>query len=67
MPNHPGRPGHPAYDLVVDHDLGVLCRSCNSSKAATYDRERRRTTPPPPPPPPAKNNNPWQKPPTTPE
>jgi hypothetical protein len=47
MPNHPGRPGHPAYDLVVDHDLGILCRSCNSSKAATFDRERRRNQPPP--------------------
>ena len=45
MPNHPGRPAHPAYDLVVDHDLGVICRQCNSHKAATHDRERRRTPP----------------------
>ena len=35
---HTGRPAHPATDLVVDHDLGVMCRSCNSHKAATYDR-----------------------------
>ena len=35
-----GRPAHPATDLVVDHDLGVMCRSCNSHKAATYDRRR---------------------------
>ena len=40
MPNYPGHGPHPATDLVVDHDLGVLCRSCNSSKAATHDRER---------------------------
>ena len=36
MPNYPGHGPHPATDLVVDHDLGVLCRSCNSSKAATH-------------------------------
>lgn len=47
MPNYPGRPPHPATDLVVDHDLGILCRSCNSSKAATHDRAR--ATPPNPP------------------
>ena len=41
-----GRPPHPATDLVVDHDLGVMCRSCNSSKAATHDRGRSRKTPP---------------------
>lgn len=35
-----GRPPHPATDLVVDHDLGVMCRSCNSHKAATHDRHR---------------------------
>jgi len=47
MPNYPGRPPHPATDLVLDHDLGILCRSCNSSKAATHDRAR--ATPPTPP------------------
>ena len=47
MPNHPGRPPHPAYDLVVDHDLGVLCRQCNSHKAATHDRGRSKKTAPP--------------------
>lgn len=25
-------------DLVVDHDLGVMCRRCNSRKAAIHDR-----------------------------
>lgn len=34
------KPPHPATDLVVDHDIGVLCRKCNSSKAATYDKQR---------------------------
>ena len=55
MPNYPGHGPHPATDLVVDHDLGILCRSCNSSKAATFDRARAkeaqqssRTQPPPP-------------------
>lgn len=24
--------------LVVDHDVGVLCRSCNAVKAATFDK-----------------------------
>lgn len=52
MPNHPGRPPHPAYDLVVDHDLGVICRQCNSHKAATHDRGRSKKTAPP------KNNHP---------
>jgi 5-methylcytosine-specific restriction enzyme A len=28
--------------LVVDHDLGVLCRSCNAVKAATVDKRRAR-------------------------
>lgn len=31
---------HPAADLVVDHDIGVICRSCNAIKANTYDRTR---------------------------
>jgi 5-methylcytosine-specific restriction protein A len=30
-------------DLVVDHDVGVLCRSCNASKAAGYDTRRARS------------------------
>jgi hypothetical protein len=34
------RPHHVADDLVVDHDLGVLCRQCNSTKAATEDKAR---------------------------
>jgi hypothetical protein len=33
-------PPHPATDLVVDHDIGILCRQCNSRKAATHDRHR---------------------------
>lgn len=39
-PTCPGyaRPAHPATDLVVDHDLGVLCRTCNAVKANTADR-----------------------------
>jgi 5-methylcytosine-specific restriction enzyme A len=36
-------PGHHATDLVVDHDIGVLCRQCNSRKAATHDKQRRNT------------------------
>ena len=40
IPNYQGHHPHPATDLVVDHDLGILCRSCNSSKAATHDRDR---------------------------
>lgn len=40
LPDYPGHSPHPATDLVVDHDLGILCRSCNSSKAATHDRDR---------------------------
>lgn len=34
------RPAHivTAADLVVDHDLGVMCRSCNAVKANTVDR-----------------------------
>lgn len=27
--------------LVTDHDVGVLCRPCNSRKAATFDKARR--------------------------
>lgn len=41
-PTCPGyhRPAHtvPATHLVTDHDLGVLCRSCNAAKANTEDR-----------------------------
>jgi hypothetical protein len=35
-----GTPPHPttAEQLVVDHDIGPCCRSCNSRKAATHDR-----------------------------
>jgi hypothetical protein len=33
-------PAHDATDLVVDHDIGVLCRPCNSRKAATTDKQR---------------------------
>lgn len=33
-------PSHPATDLVTDHDVGVLCRSCNARKAATVDKQR---------------------------
>jgi len=29
---------HVSTDLVVDHDVGVLCRSCNGRKAATDDK-----------------------------
>jgi len=36
------RPSHPAADLVVDHDVGVLCRKCNSAKAGSYDKQRAR-------------------------
>jgi hypothetical protein len=56
--NHPGCPPippHPATDLVLDHDFGVMCRQCNAIKANTYDRhphspttETRNTTPPTP-------------------
>jgi len=55
--NHPGCPHippHPALDLVLDHDWGVMCRQCNAIKANTYDRrphppttETRNTTPNP--------------------
>ena len=31
---------HPSTDLVVDHDVGVLCRGCNATKAATHDKQR---------------------------
>ena len=34
------REPHEARDLVVDHDVGVLCRACNGVKAATYDKQR---------------------------
>ncbi len=33
-------PSHASDDLTVDHDVGVLCRSCNSRKAALHDRGR---------------------------
>lgn len=36
------RSAHPARDLVVDHLVGVLCRSCNAVKAATVDKQRAR-------------------------
>ena len=36
------RPAHASTDLVVDHDVGVLCRGCNGVKAATFDKQRRR-------------------------
>jgi len=48
-PEDRGHPAHPATDLVVDHDLGIMCRSCNSSKAATHDRRRKAQAPPTPP------------------
>lgn len=32
---------HPSKDLVVDHDVGVLCRACNGRKAATHDKQRK--------------------------
>ena len=32
------RTPHHSTDLVVDHDRGVLCRSCNAVKANTFDR-----------------------------
>ena len=37
-----GTPPHPTtpQDLVVDHDLGVCCRSCNSRKAQLHDKPR---------------------------
>lgn len=27
-------------EFVTDHDCGVMCRSCNSRKAASYDKQR---------------------------
>lgn len=36
----PHHPPHPSTDLVVDHDLGVMCRAANGIKAATVDRHR---------------------------
>jgi hypothetical protein len=30
--------------LCCDHDLGVMCRSCNSRKGATSDKQRARTS-----------------------
>ncbi len=33
-----GRTAHWSDDLVLDHDLGPLCRPCNSRKAILYDR-----------------------------
>lgn len=35
------RTAHPSRDLVVDHDVGVMCRQCNAVKAATYDKQGR--------------------------
>jgi hypothetical protein len=37
-----GTPPHPTTQdqLVVDHDLGVCCRSCNSRKAQLWDKPR---------------------------
>jgi hypothetical protein len=45
-PTCPGynTPPHPATDWVTDHDLGPLCRPCNSRKAATHDKQTRGTT-----------------------
>lgn len=37
------RVGHVATDLVVDHDEGVICRVCNSSKAGSVDRAAAQT------------------------
>lgn len=34
------RPSHEDPDLCLDHDGLVLCRRCNSSKAATHDKAR---------------------------
>ena len=39
---------HASSDLVVDHDVGVLCRTCNAKKAATADKARGITTTPHP-------------------
>lgn len=44
IPNCPDIPAHPAHDLVVDHDLGVICRQCNAIKANTHDRGTPTTT-----------------------
>jgi hypothetical protein len=35
------RTPHESHDLVVDHDVGVLCRSCNGAKAGGYDKRKR--------------------------
>lgn len=37
-PGYADRQPHPTTDLVTDHDLGVMCRSCNALKANTTDR-----------------------------
>jgi hypothetical protein len=37
-----GRRPHESADLVVDHQVGPLCRSCNSRKAATFDKAQPR-------------------------
>lgn len=41
------RDPHPidAADWTCDHDVGPLCRSCNSSKGATFDRGRTNESP----------------------
>lgn len=33
---------HESADLVVDHDLGVMCRACNGRKARVHDRPAKR-------------------------
>jgi 5-methylcytosine-specific restriction protein A len=37
------RDPHPVdiHDWTCDHDVGPLCRSCNSNKGATVDRDRK--------------------------
>lgn len=37
--NRPAHTIHPT-DWVCDHDIGPLCRPCNSSKAGSHDRQR---------------------------
>ena len=34
-------PAHPSTDLVLDHDVGVLCRVCNGVKGGGHDKRRR--------------------------
>lgn len=35
-------PPHSSDDLVCDHDVGPMCRACNSRKAAIADKRRAR-------------------------